>query len=583
MRATRSFVRGAALAGLVSIVPGAARAQTAPPAPVVDSVARDEARAHFELGLAHFDRGEYGAALAEFLRSRALFPTRAATRDAILCLRKENRFDEALDLVESFTREFPDLSDTDRAFAAKEERELRASVGALDVRSTEAGASVVIDGRARGVTPLAGPLRVGAGGHVVRVFREGFRPFEARIDLAGGETSTIDAGLQALAESGRLRVNEQSGRAVDVLVDNVVVGRTPWEGTLAVGDHTVLLRGEGARGTQAAAAPVTSGRLTTLNLATEELTAIARIEPVPASAIVALDGVVLGRGVWEGRLRAGRHTLEATAEGFVPSSPRVTFAAGERRVVPLELERDPTSPAWGARNPARFTIDVTGAPAIASLFGGDVVAHCTGVCTRSPALGALVMFRGGYQFPSGLGVTLDAGYFALAKDVRGRAAAIAVRGLPSNLGSADDELRVKGVRLGAAGAFHRGARFPFTLRLGAGVLLGSVRDARSGSFVNGAGQRYDVDVSETARATYLYFEPGVRLGVRLGAHMEINAGVDALFLVGLAEPSWRDLNPVTTAPVPSSRGDGPGAFGRQTLAGSLLVVLAPGLGVRFEL
>ena len=61
--------------------------------------------------------------------------------------------------------------------------------------------------------------------------------------LAAG---TVCAAL--LAPGGRLVVTEQAGKAAEVVIDNVVVGRAPWDGSVALGDHVVLLRGDGELG-----------------------------------------------------------------------------------------------------------------------------------------------------------------------------------------------------------------------------------------------------------------------------------------------------------------------------------------------
>jgi hypothetical protein len=158
-----------------------------------------EAQARFKAGVTHFDRQEWSAALAEFLRSRALFPTRAATKNAAICLRREDRFDEALDMYEELLREFPDLTTADRAFVDHEIDELKDSIGLVDVSGAEAGASVAIDGRDRGVTPLAAPVRVPAGAHVVRVSKDGYLPFEGHVDVAGRQTVTLEATLKSTA------------------------------------------------------------------------------------------------------------------------------------------------------------------------------------------------------------------------------------------------------------------------------------------------------------------------------------------------------------------------------------------------
>src|SRR6185369_14685078 len=167
----------------------------------------------------------------------------------------------------------------------------------------------VIDGRERGDFPSPAPLRVAAGSHLVRVSRTGFLPFEARVDVAGGQTVRITARLLPLSRSGRLRVADQAGRVLEVVVDGAVVGKTPWEGALAAGDHVVFLRGADDLGTQPVSVPVELDRTATLTLAAEELAAEVRIEPVPVNAGVAIDGVAVGRGIWDGRLRAGPHRI----------------------------------------------------------------------------------------------------------------------------------------------------------------------------------------------------------------------------------------------------------------------------------
>ncbi|MDB4995069.1 MAG: hypothetical protein JWM74_2501, partial [Myxococcaceae bacterium] len=208
--------------------PTLARAQPAPPAPRADEPEKkddskkDEARTHFERAITLFEEGAWDAALVEFLKSRELYATRAATKDAAICLRKLHRFDEALDMFETLLREFPNLPPEDRTLAEQEVQALRALVGTIVVRGSE-GATVAVDDRARGTTPTS-RIRVAAGSHTVRVFKEGFEPFETRVNVTGGSEQAVEARLTALRSSGRLRVSEQSNKVLDVVVDRVVVG-----------------------------------------------------------------------------------------------------------------------------------------------------------------------------------------------------------------------------------------------------------------------------------------------------------------------------------------------------------------------
>lgn len=560
------------------------------PAPAPDA-RRAEAFQHFEKGIVLFEEEAWSAALAEFLRSRELYPTRANTKNAAICLRKLHRYDEALDLYEALLAGFANLPEEDRALAERAVVELRGLVGTVDLRGVEPGASIVIDGRDRGTAPPPGPLRVAVGTHVVRIYKDGFAPFEARVDVPGGRAVVLQARLGALTRAGRLKVAEETGKALQVLVDNVVVGTTPWEGALAVGEHTVVLRGEENIGTQPAAAPVSLNRTTTLTLVAEKLDAELRVEPTPRGAAVAVDGVALGRGIWNGRLRSGGHRVEIAADGFLSVARDVSLEPGEREVVSVSLARDPDSPLWAAKNPPKITFDLTGAFAIAPSLGGDVAGDCVDPCSTGPGLGAAVMLHGGYQFGSGIGVGIGAGYLSVSQSTTGRATRLLPRGLDPNPGVADDTLTLRGLLVGGAASLHLGETFPLLIRLGAGGLFGSLTDRRSGSFStvertvsdgNGGttvlpATPYETgELEESPSATYLFVAPELRAGLRLGDHVEIGAHLGAYILIGISRPTWADERFVATG------NDGAAVFGEQELTAGTILVLAPGLGARFD-
>src|SRR6185312_8532370 len=110
-------------------------------------------------------------------------------------------------------------------------------------------------------------------------------------------------------------------------------------------------RGPGSLGTPPARVPIQLRQITSLALVAVELSAAIRVEPVPASASVAIDAVAVGRGTWEGDFAAGPHRIEVAATGFLPAAQEVELSAGERRVVRVALQRDPASPFW--RKPPR--------------------------------------------------------------------------------------------------------------------------------------------------------------------------------------------------------------------------------------
>jgi hypothetical protein len=342
-----------------------------PPVPVASSpddrdveAKKSDARASFEKGNVLLKQEAWDAALAEFGRSRASYPTRAATKNAAICLSSLRRFDEALDMFEEVLK-FSNLPGEERAIVERTLLELQERVGTLKVEGGDPGASIVIDGRYRGTLPLPGPVRVAVGSHEISAFKEGLDPFGATIEVSAKQAAVVQ--LRSLSTGGRLKVTEQKGRALEVVVDGTVMGKTPWEGPLRIGEHLITLRGsvnldtlpecapgeEAAApgkkaalrgnvelGTQPVSVPIRLRETTKLTLTAEALDTSLRVEPTPGGARVSIDSVVVGQGAWEGRLRVGEHKVEVSADGFVTEARTVKLERQKRQVVTIPLERN---------------------------------------------------------------------------------------------------------------------------------------------------------------------------------------------------------------------------------------------------
>ena len=561
-----------------------APADTAPATPVSDDTdepppvseaTKQQAKIHFTRGLKLLREEAWSPALAEFLRSRDLYPTRVATMNAGIALRKLQRYDEALDMFETLLRDF-EVPDDDRQAAQIQIAELRTRVGTIDIVGAEPGASIVISSIDRGEYPPVKPIRVPAGNHVVRVVKDGFEPFESRVDVAGGEIASVKVDMAKLTDSGELRVVERSGKKLDVVVDGVIMGLSPWQGRVGVGDHVVLLRGPGKVGAQPAQATVSSGEVTTLTLVAEELGSQLRVDPTPPGATVFIDGVDVGNGVWLGRLKQGGHKVLVKAEGFLDGERNVTLAPGQRETVAVELERDDDAPMW--RKPPKWTLDGTAGFVVLPSFGGDVSSACSGECSAAPGLGGVALVHGGYELGNGLGFGIELGYFFAAQSVNGRQASLMPNGLDdANTGTADDALRLQGFMAGATVGYHLGEDYPVTFRVGAGVLVGQARDERSGTFTSRAGDSYTTfPVASFSRATYFYADPSIRAGFRFAESWELTGIVQAFLLVGISQPTFDDTIEV------GAGSDGVGTYMPETMTGSFFVGIAPGANVRYQ-
>jgi hypothetical protein len=560
--------------------------RTEPP----DKVA--EARDHFDKGRKLLEDRAWAAALAEFLQSRKLFPTRSNTSNAAVCLKELQRYDESLDLFEILLREFPNIPADMKTAAQQELVKLHRLVGTIEISGAEPGAILTIDRQSRGEYPLLGPLRVAAGHRTVRVYKEGFEPFERGLDIVGGQTTAVQVRLSRLLQAGRLQVEEQSGKRLDILFDGNLIGRTPWEGPVAVGEHAIELRGAESLGALPKRISVRPNGRAKVVFTAERLDASLKVSPTPGDASVAIDSIFVGRGIWDGRLRPGPHKVKLVADGYFPEEQKLELAQGSEKVVTIQLRRDPFSPAW--RKPGRFGLELVGSVPVSPSFGGQVVGGCKSPCSAGAAFGGHVVVHGTLQLWNGLGFGASVGYLSMAQQITGRAEKLKPVGLDADLGIADDTLKLRGFRAGGWASFAipwpKAERFPIRLRLGAGALIGSVSDTRSGSFRSGAVKGacpLSIKASEPGcfsvgpaihapSASFFYVDPEVRVGFRIGRHLELSAGVEGLLLFGLSSPTWdKELG------IYGAR-DGYGTFRAVSLAGSFIGVVMPGLGARYE-
>lgn len=557
---------------------GAGGSTAAPDAPKgepdADEAARmDAAKQRFFKGLELFKAEKWGAALAEFEESIRIHPTRSATRNAALCLRKLDRYAEALTRYEELASAFEDPDESERAIRQRETEELHTLVGTLAITCSEQGATLTVDGLERGVTPLAAPLRVNSGTHRIEAYKDGYLLESQEISVAGRANADVRVALRPLALSGRLRVAEKDGHAASVLVDDVRVGSAPWEGALAPGTHHVTLRGAGTQGSEPAAAPVRVGEITRLTVGLEDLGGAVAVYPVPATATVVIDGVEVGRGIWQGALKLGPHRVELASEGFIPLERKVDLVDDEPVVLRLSLERDRTSGVWQVKKQPRFVIDLALGPAIGPTFGGEVVPdECGARCSVSPTYGAFALVDAGYRFPVGISLGVGAGYLFLRQRVDERPGALMERpdALRVDAGVIDDVLSMHAFIVGASVGFDTGEKVFFRGRLTTGAAIAAVTDRRTGAFVSAIdGSAYSIPaIAEPHDAQFFAVVPDVHLGYRVTRAFEIGASVYGLGLIALGAPTWENEEDV--------RAPGfLGFFEEERLFGSSMFVVAP--------
>lgn len=184
----KSACVGTSLVFLACLVPASARAESADEA---------EALRRYQLGLADVERRAFGEAIAEFNQAYNLghdFAVLYNIAQAYLAMDEPALALKALRkyLVEG-GKNVPSVrrQEVEEEIARQEKR-----VATIVVRSQFQGAVIKVDGAEAGRTPLLENLELPAGVHVIAATAQGYRPWEMRLEVAGGDRRNLEIALE---------------------------------------------------------------------------------------------------------------------------------------------------------------------------------------------------------------------------------------------------------------------------------------------------------------------------------------------------------------------------------------------------
>ena len=219
--------------------------QTQPQAQTPTPEQIEEARRHFDRGLALFDHNDYSGALAEFQRSYDLSGRPSLLFNIAAAWQAMHRYPEAITAMQRYLAESPDLRPTERREAERTLHELEGMIAHVRVATEPANAAVTLDGR-----PLStgANVSVGPGVHVLEATFEGRRARE-EFTIASGEERELRLVIQ-----GATTVVPPTGPATLAVSGiapeaTVTIDRTPRPHTapieLTPGDHEVSVAQRG--------------------------------------------------------------------------------------------------------------------------------------------------------------------------------------------------------------------------------------------------------------------------------------------------------------------------------------------------
>jgi hypothetical protein len=155
--------------------------------------AKSEARKHFDHAMALIEDGQMAQAVVELERCYAIAPHYRVLYNLGQAYVTMGKPVEAVAAFERFLVEGGPAVSTERRKEVEQEiARQKVRIAVLEVRGVPVGCLIRVDGQDVGVAPLAAPIRLGIGAHLVEAKAEGYRPAQQTVVLVGEDFKVVD-------------------------------------------------------------------------------------------------------------------------------------------------------------------------------------------------------------------------------------------------------------------------------------------------------------------------------------------------------------------------------------------------------
>jgi PEGA domain len=235
---------GSQLAAAQPARPGPRAVVQPPAAPSLAETLTGSAKEDYDAGRVLFEDQDYAGALMKFQHAFETTPDPRLLWNMAACEKSARHYASALALLERYRRE-GDLKMTpeQRAEVTTLVDTLRTLISRVHLVVDEPGASVFVDDKLVGTTPLSNEIFVDLGSRRIHVAKPGFHDQVITQEFAGGTELTLYVKLPAAPREARITVSSDPGNVIKI--DGQIVGRGSWDGALRAGEHTLRVSARG--------------------------------------------------------------------------------------------------------------------------------------------------------------------------------------------------------------------------------------------------------------------------------------------------------------------------------------------------
>jgi hypothetical protein len=183
---------------LAALAPHGARAQAADSVEAGAGSDVDQARRHFGQGLKLYKDGDFDAALVQFERAYAVKPNFKVLYNIAQSYFELHQYVEARDTLSRYLKDGAGSIEPERQAAVQADlSELQRRIAHLTLKVDVTGATVFVDGKKVGTTPLGAAVDVNEGQRTISVETTDRGSKQRIVRLAGGEEQTVSVDFAA--------------------------------------------------------------------------------------------------------------------------------------------------------------------------------------------------------------------------------------------------------------------------------------------------------------------------------------------------------------------------------------------------
>ncbi len=229
----------------------------------LEQLRQNEARTHLQTGAGHYQEGRYAEAIQSFQTAYRVFASPVILFNLAQAYRADGQLSLAISTFRRYLTENTRLTPQQRTDVEGVIQEIETTRAVLNFEVEPAGATIVLDGRTLGTSPLPRGVEVLPGTHRIEARLENHETVRDTIEIRAHDARLWESTLRPVAENAQLTLSVRPADAM-LYLDGQEVGRGQLQRRVRPGEYTVraTLDGYIPEETQ-----VTVGLLATQNVA----------------------------------------------------------------------------------------------------------------------------------------------------------------------------------------------------------------------------------------------------------------------------------------------------------------------------